>query len=30
MSAAEDDSVIKAFPADRADQSLGMAVLPGE
>ena len=26
---AEDDSVIKAFPADRADQSLGMAVLLG-
>jgi len=29
MGLAEDDSVIKAFPADRADQSLGMAVLPG-
>jgi hypothetical protein len=29
MGLAEDDSVIKAFPPDRADQSLGMAVLPG-
>jgi len=26
---AEDDSVIKAFPANRADQSLRMPVLPG-
>jgi hypothetical protein len=25
---AEDDDVIEAFPADRADQSLGMPVLP--
>ena len=29
MALAEDDDVIEAFPADRADQSLGMAVLPG-
>ena len=28
MSLAEDDDVIKAFPADRADQSLRMPVLP--
>ena len=26
---AEDDDVIEAFPADRADQSLRMPVLPG-
>ena len=26
---AEDDDVIEAFPADRADQSLRMSVLPG-
>jgi hypothetical protein len=25
----EDDDVIEAFPADRADQSLRMPVLPG-
>ena len=29
MAFAEDDSVIKAFPADRADQSLRIPVLPG-
>jgi hypothetical protein len=29
MGFAEDDDVIKAFPADRADQSLRMPVLPG-
>ena len=29
MSLAEDDDVIEAFPADRADQSLRMPVLPG-
>jgi hypothetical protein len=29
MDFAEDDSVIEAFPADRADQSLRMPVLPG-
>ena len=29
MGLTEDDSVIKAFPADRADQSLRMPVLPG-
>jgi hypothetical protein len=28
MSLAEDDDVIEAFPADRADQSLRMPVLP--
>ena len=28
MGIAEDDDVIKAFPADRADQSLCMPVLP--
>jgi hypothetical protein len=28
MSFAEDDDVIEAFPADRADQSLRMPVLP--
>ena len=28
MALAEDDDVIKAFPADRADQSLRMSVLP--
>ena len=26
----EDDDVIEAFPADRADQSLRMPVLPGD
>jgi hypothetical protein len=29
MGVAEDDQVIKALPADRADQSLRMSVLPG-
>jgi hypothetical protein len=29
MGFAEDDYVIEAFPADRADQSLRMSVLPG-
>src|SRR5260370_40389460 len=29
MGFAEDDDVIEAFPADRADQSLRMPVLPG-
>ena len=29
MGLAEDDDVIEAFPADRADQSLRMPVLPG-
>ena len=29
VSLAEDDDVIEAFPADRADQSLRMPVLPG-
>jgi hypothetical protein len=29
MGVAEDDDVIEAFPADRADQSLRMRVLPG-
>src|SRR3982074_1774710 len=29
MGVAEDDDVIEAFPADRADQSLRMPVLPG-
>jgi hypothetical protein len=29
MSFAEDDNVIEAFPADRADQPLRMPVLPG-
>src|ERR1700754_3151315 len=29
MALAEDDDVIEAFPADRADQSLRMPVLPG-
>ena len=29
MRLAEDDDVIEAFPADRADQSLRMPVLPG-
>jgi hypothetical protein len=29
MGLAEDDDVIEAFPADRADQSLRMSVLPG-
>ena len=29
MGLAEDDDVIQAFPADRADQSLRMPVLPG-
>ena len=29
MGLAEDDGVIEAFPVDRADQSLGMPVLPG-
>jgi hypothetical protein len=29
MAFAEDDNVIKAFPADRADQSLRTPVLPG-
>ena len=29
MGLAQDDDVIKAFPADRADQSLRMPVLPG-
>jgi hypothetical protein len=29
MDFAKDDSVIEAFPADRADQSLRMPVLPG-
>jgi hypothetical protein len=29
MSVAEDDDVIEAFPADRADQPLRMPVLPG-
>ena len=29
MTFAEDDDVIEAFPADRADQSLRMPVLPG-
>jgi hypothetical protein len=29
MGLAEDDDVIKAFPADRADQSLRMPILPG-
>ena len=28
MNLAKDDDVIEAFTADRADQSLGMAVLP--
>ena len=28
MGVAEDDDVIEAFPADRADQSLRMPVLP--
>ena len=30
MGAAEDDDVIEAFPADRADQSLRMPVLAGD
>jgi hypothetical protein len=30
MGLAEDDDVIKAFAADRADQSLRMPVLPGD
>ena len=29
MALAEDNDVIEAFPADRADQSLRMPVLPG-
>ena len=29
MGLAEDDDVIEAFPADRADQSLRMPILPG-
>lgn len=29
MGLAEDDGVIETFPADRADQSLRMPVLPG-
>jgi hypothetical protein len=29
VSVAEDDDVIGAFPADRADHSLGMSILPG-
>ncbi len=29
MALAEDDDVIEAFTADRADQTLRMAVLPG-
>jgi hypothetical protein len=29
MGFAEDDDVIEAFPADRADQPLRMSVLPG-
>jgi hypothetical protein len=29
MSLAEDDSVIEAFQADRADQPLRMPILPG-
>ena len=29
MGVAKDDDVIEAFPADRADQSLRMPVLPG-
>jgi len=29
MGLAKDDDVIEAFPADRADQSLRMPVLPG-
>ena len=29
MGFAEDDDVIEAFPADRADQSLRMPILPG-
>jgi hypothetical protein len=29
MGFAEDDDVIETFPADRADQSLRMSVLPG-
>ena len=29
MSVAKDDDVIEAFPADRADQSLRMPILPG-
>jgi hypothetical protein len=29
MGVAEDDDVIEAFPADRADQSLRMPILPG-
>ena len=29
MCLAEDDDVIEAFPADRADQSLRMPILPG-
>ena len=29
MGVAEDDDVIEAFPADRADQPLSVAVLPG-
>jgi hypothetical protein len=30
MDLAENDDVIEAFPADRADQSLRMSVLPGD
>ena len=29
MSLAQDDDVIEAFPAERADQPLGMPILPG-
>lgn len=29
MGVAKDDDVIEAFPADRADQSLRMPILPG-
>jgi hypothetical protein len=29
MGLAQDDDLIQAFPPDRADQSLGMPILPG-